>query len=180
MVGGVTFRSSVQQKRYKMDDSSLPYQNEYEERITRDRVACLLDGHNTMSLATSRDGEVYAASLFYASDGLTLYFLSNPDSSHSVNIALNHRAAVTISKDHSDWRTVCGLQIKGRVFEVSESEEEAARKVFGKKYPFLAGLLGNRELFRGARGISFYKVVPETVRLIDNTVHFGYKAELDL
>ncbi|HKQ32359.1 MAG TPA: pyridoxamine 5'-phosphate oxidase family protein [Thermodesulfobacteriota bacterium] len=163
-----------------MDDSTLPHQNEYEERITRDRIACLLDGHNTMSLATSRDGEVYAASLFYASDGLTLYFLSNPDSSHSVNIALNSRAAVTISKDHSDWRAICGLQIKGKVFEVTESEEEAARKVFGKKYPFLAGLLGNRELFRGARGISFYKVVPETVKLIDNTVHFGYKTELDL
>jgi len=163
-----------------MDDTTLTHKCEYEKRTIRETVAEFLDEHNTMSLATSRDGEVYAASLFYASDGLTLYFLSNPDSSHSVNIALNPRAAVTISKDHPDWRTVRGLQIKGRVFEVTESEEEAARKVFEEKYPFLAGLLGNLKLFRGARGISFYKVVPETVRLIDNTVHFGWKAELDL
>ncbi|MEW6143535.1 MAG: pyridoxamine 5'-phosphate oxidase family protein [Thermodesulfobacteriota bacterium] len=148
--------------------------------MTRETVAGILEGHNTMSLATSKDGSVYAASLFYASDGLTLYFLSNPDSAHSVNISLDPRAAVTISKDHSDWKTVRGLQIRGKVYEVPESESEAAGKIFGKKYPFLAGLLDNPELFRGAGGISFYKVVPETVRLIDNTVRFGYRAELDL
>jgi uncharacterized protein YhbP (UPF0306 family) len=163
-----------------MDYTILSHKCKYEKRTIRDTVAGFLDGHNTMSLATSRDGEVYAASLFYASDGLTLYFLSNPDSAHSVNISLDPRAAVTINKDHSDWKTVRGLQIKGRVYEVPESEEEWARKIFEKKYPFLAGLLGNLELFRGDRGISFYKVVPETVRLIDNTVHFGYRAELDL
>lgn len=149
-------------------------------RVTRETVAGFLDGHNTMSLATSRDGSVYAASLFYASDGLTLYFLSAPDSAHSINISLNPEVAVTISKDHSDWRTVRGLQIRGRVYEVPEGETGPARKIFEKKYPFLAELLGNRELFRGVRGISFYKVVPHSVRLIDNTVRFGYRAELNL
>lgn len=146
----------------------------------REMLAGFLDGHNTMSLATSRDGSVYAASLFYASDGLTLYFLSDPGSAHSVNISLNPEVAVTISKDHSDWKTVCGLQMRGRAYEVPEGESEPARKIFEKKYPFLAGLLGMPDLFRGARGISFYKVAPQTVRLIDNSVHFGYKAELSL
>ena len=61
-----------------MEDSTLPHQSEYEERMMREIVAGFLDGHSTMSLATSRDGSVYAASLFYASDGLTLYFLSDP------------------------------------------------------------------------------------------------------
>lgn len=161
-------------------DTASPHRSERKEWVTRETVAGFLDGHNTMSLATSRDGEVYAASLFYASDGLTLYFLSNPDSAHSVNISLNPGVAVTISKDHSDWKTVLGLQIRGRAYEVPEGETEHAGLIFEKKYPFLAGLLGNPELFRGARGISFYKVVPETLRLIDNTVHFGYRAELVL
>ncbi|HVY55924.1 MAG TPA: pyridoxamine 5'-phosphate oxidase family protein [Thermodesulfobacteriota bacterium] len=147
---------------------------------TREKVTGLLGTHNTMSLATSRDGEVYAASLFYASDGLTLYFLSNPESAHSVNISLNPQVAVTISKDQSDWKSVRGLQIKGRVLVVPEIETDRARKVFERKYPFLAEILGNRELFQRDRGVSFYKLVPETVRLIDNTVHFGYKAELNL
>jgi hypothetical protein len=163
-----------------MEDRTLPHKCKYEERTIRDTVDVLLDGHNTMSLATSSDGSVYAASLFYASDGLTLYFLSDPGSAHSVNISLNPEVAVTISKDHSDWKTISGLQMRGRAYEVPEGESEPARKIFEKKYPFLAGLLGMPDLFRGARGIAFYKVVPETVRLIDNSVHFGYKAELSL
>jgi len=146
----------------------------------REIVAGFLDGHNTMSLATYRHGSIYAASLFYASEGLTLYFISDPDSAHSVNISLNPEVAVTISKDHSDWKTVRGLQLRGRAYEVPEGESEPARKIFEKKYPFLAELLGNPDLFRGARGIAFYKVVPETVRLIDNGVRFGYRAELSL
>jgi hypothetical protein len=163
-----------------MEDTALPHRSDHGDRTTRETVAGFLDGHNTMSLATSRDGSVYAASLFYASDGLTLYFLSDPGSAHSVNISLNPLVAVTISKDHSDWKTVRGLQIRGKVYEVPEGESELARKIFEIKYPFLAGLLGMPELFRGARGIAFYKVVPETVRLIDNTVRFGYRAELVL
>jgi hypothetical protein len=163
-----------------MEDSTLPHKSEYEERMMREIVAGFLDGHNTMSLATSKCGSVYAASLFYASDGLTLYFLSDPGSAHSVNISLDPEVAVTISKDHSEWKTISGLQMRGRAYEMPEGESEPARKIFEKKYPFLAGLLGMPDLFRGARGITFYKVVPETVRLIDNSVHFGYKAELSL
>jgi uncharacterized protein YhbP (UPF0306 family) len=163
-----------------MDDTTLQHQSEYEERMMSEVVAGFLDGHSTMSLATSRDGSVYASSLFYASDGLTLYFLSDPGSAHSVNISLNPGVAVTISKDHSDWKTVRGLQMRGRAYEVPEGESEPARKIIEKKYPFLVELFGMPELFRGARGIAFYKVVPETVRLIDNSVHFGYRAELSL
>jgi len=163
-----------------MKDSTLPHKCKFEERTIRDTVEVLLDGHNTMSLATTRNGSVYAASLFYASDGLTLYYLSDPGSAHSVNISLNPEVAVTISKDHSEWKTVRGLQMRGRAYEVPECESEPARNIFEKKYPFLAGLLGMPDLFRGACGIAFYKVVPETVRLIDNSVHFGYKAELSL
>lgn len=59
-----------------MEESALPHQSEYEERVMREIVAGFLDVHNTMSLATSRDGSVYVASLFYASYGLTPYFLS--------------------------------------------------------------------------------------------------------
>lgn len=144
----------------------------------KDIVTEFLLGHNTMSLATSRENSPYAASLFYASDGLTLYFLSSPDSEHSLNISLNPEVGVTISKDHSDWRTVRGLQIMGRAYEVREGEAELARGVFEKKYPFLTELLGSDKLPRGAGHYAFFKVVPETIRFIDNGVYFGYRAEI--
>ena len=59
-----------------MKDTTFLHQSEYEERIMRETVVRFLDGLNTMSLASSRDGSVYAASLFYTSYGLTPYFLS--------------------------------------------------------------------------------------------------------
>lgn len=155
-------------------------QNSFKQTVyeMEDIVTEFLHGHNTMSLATSRDNYPYAASLFYASDGLTLYFLSNPDSEHSLNISINPKVAVTISTDHADWRTIRGLQIMGRAYEVREEEAELARNVFEKKYPFLTELMGSDKLPRGAGYYVFFKVVPETLRFIDNRVYFGYRAEM--
>lgn len=136
----------------------------------------LLNNHNTMSLATSRDNSSYAASLFYASERLTLYFLSNPASEHSLNIALNPEVAVTINKDHSDWRVVRGLQIRGKSYKVNGDETERAKKVFEKKYPFLTDLLAKNKPPSGVWCFDFFKIVPESIRLIDNRVYFGYRA----
>lgn len=144
----------------------------------RDIITEFLNGHNTMSLATSRDNSPYAASLFYASDGLTLYFISDPSSEHSLNISLNPKVGVTINTDHSDWRTVRGLQIRGRAYALEKAETERAMSVFEQKYPFLTEFLGSNKLPRGAGHFAFFKVVPETIRLIDNRVYFGYRAEI--
>lgn len=144
----------------------------------KEEIIEFLDEHNTMSLATSRDNYSYAASLFYVNEGLTLYFLSNPASEHSLNIARNPEVAVTISKDYSDWRTVRGLQIRGKAYKVDEYESERARKVFEEKYPFLPDLLASNKPPRGVWCFVFFKVVPESVRLIDNGVYFGYRAEI--
>lgn len=144
----------------------------------KDAVTEFLRRHNTMSLATSRNNDPCAAALFYASDGLTLYFLSDPRAEHSRNISVNPRVAVTINTDHSDWKTVRGLRITGRAYAVREEEAAAARNIFENKYPFLTGLLESGELRRGFAGYTFFKIIPEAIRLIDNSVHFGYRAEM--
>lgn len=133
-----------------------------------------------MSLATSRNNHPYAAALFYASDGLTLYFLSNPSSEHSLNIFLNPRVAATINTEHFDWKTVRGLRIMGKAYAVGEEESKRARDIFESKYPFLTGLLKSGVLRREFADYSFFKIIPETIRLIDNSVHFGYRAEMEI
>jgi len=133
-----------------------------------------------MSLATSRNNHPYAAALFYASDGLILYFLSNPGSEHSLNILFNPRVAVTINTEHFDWKTVRGLRIMGKAFATGEEESKHARDIFESKYPFLAGLLKSGMLHREFADYAFFKIVPETIRLIDNSVHFGYRAEIHI
>ena len=46
-------------------------------------------GHITMTLATARDDQPRAATVFYANDGFDLYFISDPDSVHSQDLLAN-------------------------------------------------------------------------------------------
>lgn len=150
------------------------------ESKTKEAAKGFLKEHNTMSLATSNGYFPHAASLFYASDGYIIYFLSKPESRHVINIRLNPCVAVTINKDYEDWRTIKGLQITGKAYEVSPEEMGQATSIYEKKHPFLGELLSGEKSLIGASDVAFYKVVPERIRLIDNGVHFGYKAEFRL
>ena len=146
----------------------------------KETILEFLNNHNTMSLATSRDNDPYAASLFYANDGFTIYFLSNPDSDHSINFSQNPSVAITINKDYSEWRMIKGLQIKGRACKVSEDELPAAIKSYSKKHPFVKFICRDGNFTFSVIGVQFFKVIPERIRLIDNEVAFGYKVEIQI
>ena len=107
-----------------------------------------LKRHNTMTLATAHDNVPWAAAVFYANDGFTLYFISNPSIClHFHNIAHNPRVAITINKDYafrsqSDWRKVKGIQIEG-IAKMLTAEEEISQAVtiYTSKYPFTSAYL---------------------------------------
>ncbi|MGH7926491.1 MAG: pyridoxamine 5'-phosphate oxidase family protein, partial [Candidatus Binatia bacterium] len=95
-----------------------------------------LHAHNTMTLATCAGNVPWAATVFYASDDLSLYFFSAPDSRHCENLAANSRIAVTIQEDYRDWRQIKGLQLEGNVALVDSVIEKAkALAVYARKYP---------------------------------------------
>lgn len=150
------------------------------ESKTKEAVEQFLKEHNTMSLATSYGNSPYAASLFYASDGFVLYFFSRPESRHVINILLNPNVAATINKDYTEWRNIKGLQITGKARKVPPAETGPARGVYERKYPFLNEMLPNEKSLIKAAEVDLFKVVPERIRLIDNEVHFGHKAEFRL
>ena len=79
------------------------------------QVLDYLRSHNTMTLATSTGDSPWAATVFFASDDLRLYFFSAPDSRHGQNLAVNPQVAVTIQEDYHDWRAIKGIQLEGRV-----------------------------------------------------------------
>ena len=68
-----------------------------------------------MTLATCAGDAPWAATVFFASDDLQLYFFSSPDSRHCQNLALNPKVAVTIQEDYHDWRKIKGIQLEGQV-----------------------------------------------------------------
>jgi uncharacterized protein YhbP (UPF0306 family) len=140
------------------------------------RLKQFLAAHTTLTLATlAEDGRPQAAPLFYAElDDLSLIFISESKVRHSQNVAHDSRVAVTVYDDGQQWQTIRGLQLEGVCAALSGEAAEIAQTTYLAKYPFiatdpfLAGLL---------QKVTFYKISPTWLRLIDNSQGFGHKEE---
>ena len=154
-----------------------------EDGGVRDRIARFLAAHTTMTLATvGPDGAPVAAAVFYAHDNaLNLYFLSEERTQHGQNMLANSLAAATIHADGQDWRVIRGVQVRGTASLVAAGELAHAAAVYGRRYAFVAALLAGS----GGPGVlggplakaRFWVLRPTWIRLIDNTVRFGFKEE---
>jgi uncharacterized protein len=143
-----------------------------------------LRSHNTMTLATCAGDAPWAATVFFASDDLQLYFFSAPDSRHCQNLALNPKVAVTIQEDYHDWREIKGVQLEGQVAFVDGVLEKAkAMAVYARKYPAVIKLFTDPSsgvFYKAFLKVKFYCVTPEKVFYIDNAQGFGKRQELVL
>lgn len=141
-----------------------------------------MQAHNTMTLATSSGDVPWAATVFYASNDLHLYFFSAPDSRHCQNLAANARVAVTIQEDYHDWRQIKGIQLEGAVTLVDGVLEKAkAMAVYARKYPGIIKLFtdpGSGGFYKAFLKVKFYCVTPQRVFYIDNEKGFGKRQEL--
>jgi len=153
------------------------------------RLREFLEQHDTMTLATIGPGcEPRAAAVFYAvGEELVLYFLSNPASRHSEDLAQDSRVAATIQEDGQPWQEIRGLQIEGSAHAATDEREIAqAARVFAARFAFLQGLLadseshGPPELQGPLENSRFFVLRPSWMRLIDNTKGFGHKEEMTL
>jgi uncharacterized protein YhbP (UPF0306 family) len=150
----------------------------------RRQIVDYLQAHNTMTLATCADNVPWAATVFYASEELNLYFFSPPDSRHCANLAANAKVAVTVQEDYRDWREIKGVQLEGKVALVDSVLEKAkALAVYARKYPDAIKLFTDPTsgvLHRAFLRVKFYRVAPERVFFIDNARGFGKRQELVL
>jgi uncharacterized protein len=150
------------------------------DATARDRILAYLAAHNTLTLATEREGKPWANALFYANDDFTLYFVSDPKTRHADHLKNNPRVAATIQDDQRDWRAIQGVQIEGRCSEITNPIESArALTVYAGKFPFIADLLrAPKELGSAMAKARFHKITPTWIRLIDNARGFGFKEEI--
>jgi uncharacterized protein YhbP (UPF0306 family) len=143
-----------------------------------------LEAHNTMTLATCAGDVPWAATVFFASDDLILYFFSAPESRHCQNLAVNSRVAVTVQEDYKDWRDIKGVQLEGTVALVDGLIEKAkALTIYGRKYPDVIKLFtdpASGVFYKAFLKVKFYRVSPEKVFFIDNRRGFGKRQELPL
>jgi uncharacterized protein len=148
----------------------------------KQQILSYMESHNTMTLGTCAAEVPWAATVFFASDGLRLYFFSAPDSRHCQNLAANARVAVTIQEDYKDWRKIKGIQLEGTVTLVDSLGEKAkAMAAYARKYPEIIKLFTNPTsggLYKAFLKVRFYCVVPERIFYIDNEQGFGKREEL--
>jgi len=152
----------------------------------RRRITAFLATHTTMTLATvGPDGAPAAAAVFYAhDDALNLYFLTEARTQHGQNMLASPLVAATVQADGQDWRAIRGVQMRGTASLVAAGELAHAAAGYGRKYAFVATLLagsGGPGVLAGPLSKArFWVLRPSWLRLIDNTVRFGFKEEWTL
>ena len=148
----------------------------------KQQILNYMESHNTMTLGTCGENVPWTATVFYASDGLDLYFFSDPQSRHCQNLEGNSKVAVTIQEDYGDWRKIKGIQMEGEVVEVGSMIDKAkAMAVYARKYPGIIKLFsdpGTGILNRAILKVKIYCVKPKRVLYIDNEQGFGKRQEL--
>ena len=150
--------------------------------LLKQQVLSYLETHNTMTLGTCSGDVPWAATVFYASDDVRLYFFSVPDSRHCQNLAANPRVAVTVQEDYHDWQRIKGIQLEGTAILVDSIIEKAkAMAVYARKYPEVIKLFTNPAsgmFYKAFLKVKFYCVVPQRLFFIDNEQGFGKRQEL--
>lgn len=147
----------------------------------------MLEGHNTLTLATSRDGTPWAATVFYASDSeFNLYFVSDHRTRHAQDMVANRQVALAINADVDNWNQVRGLQMEGEAAKVTGLERAAALALYLAKFASVRALFetpksaDEQTIAQRLKNTDFWRVRPRFVRLIDNARGFGFRIELRL
>jgi len=147
-------------------------------------ISALLGEQWVLTLAFTDEIGPWASPVFYAADGFDLYFVSGPDSRHCRHIEAGGTLAAAIDWRSENWLQIKGLQMEGNAHRLAAGEQQSlARRVYTGKFPFTkiffdqAGGLPAKLAERIA-GVRFYRFRPERLVLVDNSVSFGYHAEL--
>ena len=157
-----------------------------EEKELKETILDYLAGHNTMSLATERDGVPHAASLFYVNRGFHLYFVSSPSSRHGDNFSNNPRVSATINEDYSNWLLIKGIQLEGQVESLGGIlKNRGIAKTYVEKFPNVADFIFSpiklgQAIAEKVAKVEFYKLMPFKIYFINNELGFGHRDELIL
>jgi uncharacterized protein YhbP (UPF0306 family) len=146
-----------------------------------ERVQRHLQTHHVATLATIGPQGVWAAAVFYVHVGWNLYFISSPNSQHCINLAHSAQVAVTIQADYADWPGIKGVQMEGRVHELSGEAEQRVKQLYGQKFPVVGKLAqAPAAIVNALAKIHWYQVKPQSLLYIDNSLGFGHREEVDL
>ncbi len=151
------------------------------------RIELSLTNHYTISIATAAKEGSWSASVFYVSDQkLNIYFISFDESKHIQGILKNKRVSATINQDVSDWMQIKGLQLQGVAYKVPEQHRKNILNAYRQKFDSIHVLLDlpktddEKKIAKQFNSISLFCFEPHWIRLLDNSLGFGSKEEIEI
>jgi general stress protein 26 len=120
-------------------------------------------GHHTGGWISS------ATTVTHANDGLTIYFVTGPDTQKVKNIKKSGKVSLTIDKDYEDWNKIKGLSMTGTA-EVARNPDEIkkAMGVLAKKFPAFAQMSAQVDQ------MAIVKITPKFISVLNYELGFGH------
>jgi uncharacterized protein YhbP (UPF0306 family) len=136
---------------------------------------------STVVLAVAEGRRPWCAPVYYVYFRGGLYFYSSPNASHIRNCPAGGECAAAVFNESRRLEDIQGLQMRGRLAEVSQKAFQA--RVAGHylvKFPFAAGVL--TEATAGARdriqSVRLYCFQPSEVHMTSNRLGFGRRVRV--
>lgn len=146
----------------------LEVDGDYDPGRVRTSIDDILGKNDLLTMATSREGNPHAATMFYAETGdLVLYVLTYPDSRHARHLQEDPSVALTVySTDQKFTDEKQGLQLSGEAKLVEDGECGKALETYSEKFP------GTEEFASDPSDVedlesSFYRIEIERVKVFD-------------
>lgn len=148
------------------------------------RANDLISSCHTMTIATVGDTIPWAAPVYYANIREFFYFFSSPESRHIRNALASGHAAAAIHAEGRSWQNLQGIQMSGKIVEISHAgQEPKAIIAYVKKFPlvktFFPGIQNlNLSSFISRFHATFYCFQPDYIVFMDNSLSFGFRQEI--
>ncbi len=136
----------------------------------KQKVSDFLSSHAYINLATvGPDSTPLAHTVGYASDGATVYFMTDKNTRKAKNIAGNPSVAYTVDEDHTELGRIQGVQMTGKASLLTDGPViEKVMGIMAGKFPGLDKMPQNPDYV-------FFKIEPMEAQFIDNTLGFGHR-----
>ena len=134
----------------------------------RKKILTVLDQHRVLTIATLRpDGWPQATTVVYANEGLTIYFVCDPNSQKATNLARDDRVSLTIDHDTPQVTEITGLSMAAHAQAViAPAEASKALHMLRLKYPLLPVPM--------PEDVQIFRVTPSVISVIDYSKGFGH------
>jgi uncharacterized protein YhbP (UPF0306 family) len=118
-----------------------------------------------------------SCALWYVHDtDLNFYYLSEEKTHHGSALKNGGKVSFTINEDNQNWMAIKGIQGTGYANIISENQYEKIWEWYTRKFEFVTKQFFN--LDEALKVVKIWKVIPNWLRYIDNSIKFGFKEEI--